>query len=453
MDRNVPRIAPIPDERAVEVALDDLVANADAWLDDHAEQFDPLVWSDAEIRFLRRKAFAEAGMYLQRAAYSETAPSDRLRSLVLDHVNEAEYRHLLARSPQQVAMFGYPVAYADDQGALAEATAEAFERTVSRPDLWASEVLPFRKLDLLHLCRLYGQEPPVDASLEDAVGSTCAVNQINPATVSMEDTYGLTHVLMYYQNFGSGHERFPDEPIPYRYPATLHGLLLRYMAADNCDLVGELLLCGALEKRLPRGLARFALAWYLDHVSAEGYVPHPGDSLPIGARRGDIGDGSLDLDMGSWDDESEAWAKHYHPTLIGATLGRVLLDRWSEIDALATDRSLDYEAEAANLLTLGRAFDLFADYQLEDGAELIRELGGTATAEVYADVVDLAVQFLEWQRRPDDRFGFWTDEKTLFVAAGDDRDADQFRADLVDPLSALCEDAIAGAERTRLESE
>lgn len=431
----------VPDE-----PLRDLVAGADRWLDEHADQFDPLVWTDTDVRFLRRKAFAEAGMYLHHASHSEVDPSDRLRSVVLDRLDDDEFRHLLARSPDHVTLYGYPIAYAGDCADLPDSTAEIFERTVARPDVWASERLPYRKLDLVHVCRLYGCETPVDVTVEEMVERTCGAHELNPATTTVGDTYALTHVVMYYQNFGSGHPRFADEPLPYEYPASLHGLLLRFIAEENCDLVGELLLSSALERCLPRGLARFALDWYLDQVSSEGYVPYPGEGLPFGTRQGEFGGESLDVDMGSWDERSESWAKHYHPTLVGTTLGRVLLERWPEIDERARERPLDYAAEASTLQDLGRVFSLFADYKLEDGAAVLETVAGSETATAYEDVLDLATQFLEWQRRPDGNYGYWTDEKSVFLATDSDHTATEFQTNLLAPVTEQCDRARASLD-------
>lgn len=432
----------------LEQSLGDLVAGADQWLNEHADQFDPLRWADTDVRFLRRKAFAEVGMYLHHATYSDSPPPARIRSLVLNRVNSEDLRHLVARSPDKVTMYGYPIAFADDVGELSERTKAVFERTVARSDLWASERLPFRKLDLLHVCRLCGCETPVDVTHEEMIQRTCAAHEINPGSVSVANTYALTHVVMYHQNFGSGHCRFEDQPIPYRYPASLHGLLLRFIAEEDCDLVGELLLSAALERCLPRGLARFALNWYLDQVSPDGYVPCPGDSVPLGAQRGKFGGESLDIDMGSWDERSESWAKHYHPTLVGTTLGRVLLDRWPEIDYRARERSLDYEAEASTLIDLGRVFALFADYKLQDGARILETVAGSATAEAYADVVALAREFLEWQRRPDGDYGYWTDEQAVFLASDPDHTPSQFQGQLLAPVIEQCERAITRLDGT-----
>lgn len=432
--------APIPPSE-VESQLRTLSRRADEWLDDRADQFDPLTWGDVEKRRVRRKAFGEVALYLHMAEADGEPRAQRLKQLVIERANDPSYYRLLARNPGEAHKYGYPLVYASLVDDLSEDAAETLEQTLDRRRVWATELPPFRALDLRHLARMYGHDVPyVDVGFEELLDRSCVNHPLNPAEVLRKDAYALTHDFLFYHNFGNAGERFPDEPLAYEYPETLHGLLLRFVAAGDCDLVGEVLLSAALQRQLPPGLARFGLGWLLDQVSEDGYVPSPGDGLPISAV--DSSDDLESLDMGEWSDESAIWGQHYHPTLVGATLGRVLRRAWPDLDSPEHRRDLDYEAEAENLYALGEAFCAFADYDLAEGAMHLREVAGTPTAAAYPDVVEFAVEFLEAQRQPNGEFGYWTDEKQVYLSMDESHDEKHFEEQLLRPTSEACADAL-----------
>ncbi|NEU56670.1 DUF6895 family protein [Halorussus sp. MSC15.2] len=431
---------PVPASK-FESELRDLTVRADEWIEAHADQFDPMNWGDIEQRSVRRKAFGESALYLHVAEREGEPRAERLKQLLIERSNDFEYQQLLARNPQEVHKFGYPLVYASTHGELSDEAREMLHRTLDRQTVWATELPPFRKLDLQHLARMYGYDVPYDTPDFDAlVDQSCASYRLNPVEMTRREVYALTHNFLFYHNFGNPGDGFPGDAVSYDHPETLHGLLLRFIAADDCDLVGELLYSAALQRQLPPGLARFALGWLLEQVADEGYVPSPADGLPISAVA--ESDGLTDLDMGTWDDESAKWGRHYHPTLVAASMGRILGEAWPEIDREENRRDLNYDEEAENLYELGAVFDSLADYDLRESADRLRDLADTPTAAAYPDVFEFAVEFLEAQQRPDGEFGFWTDEKRVYLSMDEDHDEESFAEQLLSPTTETCRETI-----------
>lgn len=421
--------------------LADLKREADDWIAEHSDQYDPFQWSDLEKRAVRRKAICEASVYLHVAESMDDLATPDLKDLVVDRVNDPRYYHLLARKPQEIHKFGYPVAYVARHADLVDDAGEMMQRSLRRPSVTGLERKPFRVLDIWHLCRMYGFEDH-HVDFQSVLETSCGRGFVSPIESSRENTYELTHVILYAHNFGSGDDRFPTDPLDYQYSESQEGLLLRYLADDDCDLVSELLLCGALENALPPGLVEFALGWLADRIDDSGYVPGPeGSGLPVGAKK-DAPE-LQDLNLGDWDDESETWGRNYHPTMVVGMMTRVLADRWDDIDRPDRRRDLDYEAQAENLVDLGDLFWTLAGYDLKEGAETFRRLLDTPVADAYPELFRVVAEFFEHQQRPDGEFGYWTDERRVFLSMDPSHDEAAFESEMLEPISESCASALA----------
>jgi hypothetical protein len=403
---------------------------ADGWLLDNLDRFDPFAWSASEERELRRKAFTEfaLNLYVARgvgAGYDSSAPHD----LVVDRVNDRRYRHLLRRSPRDLLKYSYPVTYARASDDLDGATVDAVDAVLDGRTVWSVERVPYRQMDLWHFCRLYGYDDhSLDRETLLALGSLA--HPPNVANASLGDLYAVTHNVYYHHNFGVDHPAFPDGVAPYDLEPVVVGGLLRFVAADNPDIVLELLLTGVLQRQVPPALVRLVLAWVRERGARAGRLPGP-DEEPV-----EMPSGELE----SWEPEDREWARHYHTNLVGATATRAIAARpdWpalAEPPTGAADR-----AAFVDLHRLGQVLDALASYDLEVAARRVTDLADTSFDEPYATVRETAVEYLRRQRTRDGDYGFWTDEAAVFEARGGDRET--FRERLVEPVTEACSRAV-----------
>jgi hypothetical protein len=412
-------------------SLDEIQTLADEWITDNIHRFDPFDWTALEERTLKRKSFTEFALNLYVAkGVSDTYPSSDPHDLVIDRVNDRRYRHLIRRNPRDFLKFSYPLTYAKTSGSLNDETASAVESVLDQPTVWSVERVPFRLMDLWHFCRIYGyEESPLE---KDAILSLGSLNHPpNIANATLSDLYAITHNLYYYHNFGVDHPSFPGDIAPYDVKTVLVGGILRYIAADNCDIVLELLLAGVLQRQLPPGLVCLALAWVHEAASRSGYIPGP-DEEPAEIP-------SSDLD--SWGPDDREWARHYHTNLVGATATRVVEMRtdWSE---LARDREGESRqpSEWADLLRLGQLLDTLSQYNLELAARQLNDLAETTFRDPYSAVFEASATYLGQQKTQSGQYGFWTDEEALYSSHGKSRDA--FREQMVQPVTESCSEAL-----------
>ncbi|NEU58710.1 hypothetical protein [Halorussus sp. MSC15.2] len=120
----------------------------------------------------------------------------------------------------------------------------------------------------------------------------------------------------------------------------------------------------------------------------------------------------------------------------------MLIDNWQELRDETNEKDIDYQEQSENLLTLGKVFQLFADYSLDQGARCLKELSDTPLVTEYRSVIQHAVRFLETQRRFDGTFGCWTDEKKMYSHRGEENSEARFEEELLNPLGEVCESAI-----------
>lgn len=423
----------VPPGKIVEKA-EKFKQHTDSWMERNANQFNPFRWTDSGEREIRRKALTEASHYLYVAEMHDDLTTPELKNALTTWANNESFYCLLRRNPTELDKLGYPLVYLSTVDQLKPDAKRTLDDILEWPETWSKSRVPARQLDLWNLCRTYGYDDH-DIDLHQLLDQGYVNRYMNMAQVTQNDMYGLTHELLYYHNLGSGNDSFPDGPLEYDYPSVLQAGILRFIIEGQTDLVAELLLCGVLQRQLPPGLIRFAFSWLFDHLADDGYLSFSVESTT--ELKKFVGPG-----IGKWEGEEKTWRIYYHPTVVGGMLARVLADNWSDLLNETSKKDMNYQEEVENLITLGKVFHLFADYNLDQGARYLYDLSDTALVMEYSDVVKHAVRFLETQHRLDGTFGYWTDEKKMYSQRAEENTEARFEEELLDPLAEVCESAI-----------
>lgn len=414
------------------------------WQDDRVHEYNPFVWADKEKRRIRRKAFAEASVYLHLLSnFGKLDWAPNLTDLVVEVVNDRNYFELLPRKPELVLKFGYPFVFAYEMDELGPEAEEVLDRTIAGRTPLARERVPHRQLDYYYFLQHLDYE--FDAYDPDTIIEySNARFQPDVVEAKTRQIYSLTHNVMYYTNFGFESEKFPDTVVPYDMETTLTGLTLRLMADNDTDAVVELLLCGVIQRQMAPSFVRFVFSWLREVSRDNDTVPGPG-LQDVGASTRDQIDPELASEsLGDWDDDTEEWVQHYHTAVAAGMCFNALERDWEDLVESGPARRLDHEAHADDLMRLGELLRQLSVYDLEDAAATLKEVAGTPAAEAYDDVLEIATDFLERQRTHDGHVGFWTDERYLYVN-GDYGDADDFESEMMAPCTESCEEALAEA--------
>jgi hypothetical protein len=423
----LPPILAIDDVRS---ALDDIESVADEFLVTHTERFDPFNWSELDSRHIHRKAFTESSLYAYTLdVFEETGTATELRDLVVDRTNDRRYRHLLLRNPHEFIRYSLPVGYLDAIDELDDSMAAAIDSILDRRTVWSVERQPYRQLDLWHFCQLYGYEDcPLDR--DHILSASCLEYPPHPIEAELEDAYAFTHDLLYYHNFGLSHPEFPDEPAPYEHDDVIAGLILRYMADDNCDITLELLLVGVLQRQVTPELVGLVTSWVRQQGRTNGYIPSPAQ-LPLGEDH--------DEDIEAWSSTDHEWAENYHTNLVAATTTRVIN---SSLDGLGPQSEAGplTQTEIRDALKLGQLLDTLSEYDLERAAHQLGELADSPVRERFPTVFETCVEYVRNQRTPDNEYGYWTDEEAIYLALGNSRQ--DFVEEMIRPVSEACRVAL-----------
>lgn len=375
----------------------------DAWLDAHATEADPFRWQDVEERFLRRKAFAEVAIYLYSAEPLGGAPLPRLRQLVLERTNDHRYAELIRREPRQVLLYAAATIYADHCGELGERSRRAVDAALEDPTAWAVERLPHRLMDLWNVCAVTGR-PTRGLDPAALVRLGALGHPPDPARASLSEAYSFTHHLLFLHNFGVPAGPFPVPDVGIDSTRVIEGLVLRFLAEDNTDIVAELLLVGSYAGQIEPDLLRHGLTWLLAAAHPSGFVRGPGACA--GA--------------------ASAWRSSYHTTLVVGSLLRYVLAHEARGQALR-------EVDPHDAQVLGRALQACSAYELPLAVTLLMQVAGTATAIRFSAAFDAGVDFVRRQRADNDMYGLWPDERHL----ARERDAG-FDAEVAGPIDLLC---------------
>lgn len=444
-------------ESEVPSRADELASLVDDWLSDYTEYVDPFNWESTDKQFVRKKAFAELSSYLLNAhGVGGTRPLPEIHDLIVNRVNDRRFVDLTARSPRELHHFSFPFIYAGYFDALEGRTESRLESIIQEGAFLDAERVQYRQLEYNFIgncfSRILGYSwEPYDTAT--ALENSVLNHQPNVARCLLPDAYCLTHDVFFYNNYnGIFPDQFPDEPAPYDISDLLRGLILRYIAEDNCDIVLELLFAGVLQRQISRQMAQFVLSWVFEKVEERGYVPGPGTDRTAELKSLDVDEDSLSRDdeasRQAYENERErTWEGNFHTNQMAGMTARTLSKDWEQLDKRSADRRLEEESFRRDATRLGEVFRALSEYDLKKGAQRMTELARSPVISEYAGPTQDAIEFLENQRNTDGEFGYWTKEEILF--ASDGNSPNDFRSELVKPVSKACQEALDTVERGR----
>lgn len=435
--------------------VNEFAHTVDNWINDRVQYIDPFDWEDSDERQWRKKMFLEsAGYVLTARGLGVDNPLPAVHDLVLNRVNDRRFAHKLLRSARDLHHYAVPVLYAKYVDELDSNTVEAFERTVELGAFRRAERLPMRNLEYwalsIYLSELFEWdcdwfEP--ELILENSILN----NQPNVVRSTLSDAYCLTHDVLFYNNYlGVCREAFPAGPAPYEATTLLRGLILRYMAADNCDIVSELVLSGVMQGQLSRQMLQLALSWLLKKAEPNGYVPGPDQ------KKGQVlGGMSLDRtdiedDGDRWDyasPEEVVWGNNYHTNIAAGMTAHFVLREWDALVCWPGEHSMADESFRRDVCRLGEMLNSLGEYDLERGARQMLALSDSPVRTEYRGVFEQAVDFLSNQQTRSGEFGYWTDEEVLYTNAG--HPPESFRTELVAPVSEACREALEAVDANK----
>lgn len=404
------------------------------WLESRVDKFDPLSHESGASKQLRRKAFAEAALVVYTADRLETVtPVEGLEELLISRCNDRQFYQLLLRNPGEVRLYGPALAYVHSIGELDSGAVEALQTTLKRDAAWAKERKPYELLDMVHLCRLAGVEGNV-SDMEQIIQFGAQCNPPELIDSKLETVYGLTHNVIFWHHFGFPHPEFPAEPAPHDADSSYRGLITRFLAAENYDILLELVLCGVLQRAISPTTVTAVFRSLQETTEELGYVPGPeidGDGL-VSAGLAD----SIDTQESTEVDTH--WKQNYHTNILAFVVTRIIQAQWEEfVEETTAER---YECTTEEITALGTVLESLAAYDLKAGAQRLTEIGDADICEQFPDVVSDIVTYLRQQRVSDGDYGYWTDERLLFEQNEDY--SGSFTEQLVEPISESCETAI-----------
>lgn len=448
---------PLIPESEVPSKADELASLVDDWLSDYTEYVDPFNWESTDKQFVRKKAFAELSSYLLNAyGVGGDRPLPDIHELIVDRVNDRRFLHLTERSPRELHHFSFPFIYAGYFDTLEGRTESRLESIIKEGAFLDAERVQYRQLEYNFIGKCFSQImgyswEPYDAAT--ALENSVLNHQPNVARCLLPDAYCLTHDVFFYNNYnGIFPDQFPDEPAPYDISDLLRGLILRYIAEDNCDIVLELLFAGVLQRQISRQMAQFVLSWVFEKVEGRGYVPGPGTDRTAELKSMDVDEDSLSREdeesREAYGNEHERiWVGNFHTNQMAGMTARILSKDWEELDKESADRRLKEESFRRDATRLGEVFRALSKYDLKTGARRITELANSPVINEYGRTTQDAIEFLENQRNTDGEFGYWTKEEILFTNGGNS--PNDFQNELVKPVSKACREALDAFERGR----
>ncbi|WP_132059114.1 DUF6895 family protein [Halorussus amylolyticus] len=411
-----------------------LSVSADDWLNSHLSNFDPLVFESGAMKQIRRKAFIEMAMMV----YIDERLGDQnrhkgFRDLLVERANERHYYELLLRNPSKLRFHGPALVYAHALNELQQPATRALESAMGRDSAWAVERKPCALIDVSHLCKLAGR-PDIAPKMRAVIEFGAQCNPPGIIESELKTVYALTHDVLFWHHFGFEHPEYPSETTPGNADDRYRGLVLRYLAEENYDIVLELVLCGVLQRALSPTTVRVVLKIVLDSTEEAGYVPGPDmdESGLISAGVDEISEAEIS------DTAETEWRKNYHTNLVATVAARIIDHHWERF--LAETSRPTHNCTARELEELGSVLKAFAKYDLKTGASRLTDVADSRVAEAFPDVIADTVAFLKDQRNQNGNYGYWTDERLLFEASEDRTGS--FEADLVEPIAEECETAI-----------
>lgn len=439
-----------------DIAPDELISEADVperatkleelaadFLDDNAKFFDPFKWKGVQDRYWRRKAFDEAGTFLFQAVDSrENNSAPALQELMLERVNDRRYAQLMLRSQNDFHLFVYPMLYANKVDSLETEAVATLNQIAERGEFWSGEHVPFRLLEFCFLSRIL--DAPYEHD-EEAILEYSALNQ-QPDIIRSDymQAYSLTHDVIFYSNNYSSDDL---RQAPFDITHVLRGLILRYMAEDNCDLTLELLYAGILQRQISRQMVRLVLSWVFSKIRRAGYVPGPDADAMKALVSPKMKGSQIDSEKSAppWqfeyeNEEERIWAKNYHTNVVAGMTARVLKRDWDELKNRPMGQSFEENSFKQDVMRLGQLLKSLSEYDLEKGSRQMIELAGSPVITEFTFIFQDAIDFLKDQRTQDGEFGYWADEEYLYTKDGNSHES--FQNELVQPVSEACQKAL-----------
>lgn len=431
-----------------------LSSMVDEWFTGYTEYVDPFSWEDEDKHYIRKKAFAELSSYLLNArGIAGEKPLPEIHDLIIDRVNDRRFSHLMSRSPRELHLFSFPYIYAGYVDELEDKTATRLERVINSGAFLEAERVQYRQLEYNFIFKCFSQILGCTQEIYDeetALENSVLNHQPNVVRNLLPDAYCLTHDVFFYNNYnGTFPDVFPDDPAPYDISDVLRGLILRYMAEDNGDIVLELVLAGVLQRQISRQMVQLVLSWVFEKVEDNDYVPGPESDKTAQMKSLDVDEDSL-VRNSSEDYQNceskreENWVKNFHINQIAGMTARTIARDWDKLDKRPTDHSLKVRSNRRDVTRLGELLKSLAKYDLKKGAHQMRELANSPVMTEYQAVSQDAINFLNDQRTLDGNFGYWTKEEIRYTNIGNS--SEDFHAKLVNPVSESCQEALEAVE-------
>jgi hypothetical protein len=178
---------------------------------------------------------------------------------------------LLMRNPSIAAAFGIGHAALCQIGLEDEEFDLLIKRPFSNGEIYNTERVPYRTMDVLWLHKLLFN--CVSVSFEGALTHSIAKGRIHPAYMKTPDVYALTHTLMYLTDFGS----YPlDKQLDKNYLSEIITSSISYhLLSDNLDILGELLMSACMIGTYDSLCAQTGWKLLNDIWSQLGFLPCP----------------------------------------------------------------------------------------------------------------------------------------------------------------------------------
>lgn len=440
-------------ENEVPTQVNELEGLVDNWIANNAQYFDPLEWTEQDEKFFRNKYFTELGTYfLTSYGCQDDIPIPELHDLMIERVNDSRFTHQVLRDPRNFHYYYPPILYANYVDELEPEAEATLERIIGESCFLNAEHLPYRQLEFWALSQYLSDICNYDQTKYNAeliLKHSLLNYQPNVVRMKLVDAYCLTHDVMFYNNhMGIADGVFPDQPAPYDISDLLRGLIIRFMADDNPDIVLELLLSGVLQRQISRQMVQFVLSWILEKTERHRFVPGPTLDKLKPVKSMNIQSLGRDEDsMPGWDyanEQEEIWRMNVHTNIVAGMTARILKRDWNRLDNWSKNHNLESESFRRDVMRLGQLMKSLAGYDLETGAHQMKKLSESSVINAYETVFQDAVVFLKNQKTSDGEFGYWTQEEMMYINNGNSRES--FRNELVKPISDACHEAIGAVE-------
>lgn len=434
----------------------ELATTVDDWFAGFIKYVDPFNWDEIKTEAFRKKGFLELSGYLLNAhGVTGDNPLPEIHDVIVNRVNDRQFPHLMLRSPRELHHFALPFIYAYAVDEFETKTARRLEKCIEADAFWEVERVPYRQIESWFLSKCFSEmvaSGPQIYDVETALENSLLNHKPHVIRSTLSDAYCLTHDVFFYDNhLGIFPELFPEDPAPYDISDELFGLILRYMAENNCDIVLELVISGVLQRQISRGMVQFVLSWILEKVEKHGHVPGPETNKTVLMDLPEPGEGYVDQNVDEtsdrWDYDNEqerVWGENFHVNAVAGMTARIVARDWEKLERGSKNMHLNERSNRRDIARLGQVLKSFAEYDLKKGARRLHAMTDSGVMNKYQPLVRESVTFLRDQQCLDGSFGYWTNEEMLYTNAGNS--SDSFRNEFVEPITEACEAAIKAVE-------